>query len=69
MLIICGLGTIALFFAGLGYHNVDKRLCSIERKGDLALQKIVAVEFYQDQRLKKETGEVPRRPSLQDISP
>jgi hypothetical protein len=68
MLIICGLGTVALFFAGLGYHNVDKRLCSMERKGDLTLQKIATVEFHQDQRIKRETGEVPRRPSMHDIA-
>lgn len=69
ILIVCGLGTLSMFFAALGYHNVDKRLCAIERKADLTLQKTALLELYQDQRLKKELGEAPRRPSVQDILP
>jgi len=69
VLIVCGMGTLAMFFAGLGYHNVEKRLCAIERKADLNLQKTALLELYQDQRLKRELGEAPRRPSLPDIFP
>ena len=69
ILIVCGLGTLSMFFAGLGYHNVDKRLCAMERKTDLTLQKTALLELYQDERLRKEKGDLPRRPSIQDIIP
>ncbi len=61
MFILSVVCTVAIAFAGLGYQSNDKRLISIEKKIDCYGPRLMALEYYQDDRLIKE-GKQPRRP-------
>jgi hypothetical protein len=69
IIILCGVSTLALFFAGLGYQSVDKRLCQIQNMANLSLHKVAVLEAHQDQRILREGEMPPKRPTFQDLPP